>query len=231
MKQGVGDRMKFNYEEAYKIRMPSRLPVILRLDGKNFHSFTRKMERPFDEKFIDTMAELAKFLCEETHTAQIAYIQSDEISILLHNYKKLDTSPYFANEVQKIASISAGLASSWFTSAYQKQAVFDARVFVLPEAEVVNYFIWRQQDASRNSIAMMAQSKFSPKQLHKKNTNEMQEMMFQKDGMNWNDLPTYKKRGICIFKANDGGWEIDRDIPLFTENRNYIADLLGIEEN
>ena len=231
MKQGIGDRMKFNYEEAYKIRMPIRLPVIVRIDGKTFHSFTRKMERPFDEGFIESMAELTKYLCEQTHTAQIGYVQSDEISILLHNYKKLDTSPYFANEVQKIASISAGLASSWFSLKYGREAVFDARCFVLPEAEVVNYFIWRQQDASRNSIAMVAQSKFSPKELHKKNTNEMQEMMFQKDGTNWNDLGTYKKRGISVIKSSEGGWKIDKDIPLFTENRGYIEDLLAEDES
>ncbi len=228
---GIGLRMKNNYEEAYKIRLPMRMPVILRIDGNCFHQFTRKIkaERPFDEGFIKNMAKTAQYLCEQLMGVQIAYIQSDEISILLHNYKKLDSEPWFGNELQKIVSISSGMASAYFTNIYNLPAVFDSRAFVLPEAEVTNYYHWRQIDATRNSISMLAQSKFSHKQLLNKNREQMQEMMFQKDGTNWNDLATYLKRGFCVIKSNKG-WIIDWDIPIFTQNRDYIEKLLEVEE-
>lgn len=255
MKQTLGDRMKANYEKAFSIYMPYRFPVIIRLDGKNFHGFTRKMKRPFDEDFIDNMKFLTKYLCEEIQTTVFAYSQSDEISLLLHPYKKLDSQPWFLNEIQKVSSIAAGLASSYFSLKYQKTAIFDARCFIVPEAEVVNYFIWRQQDMTRNSIHMFAQSKFSHKELQDKNTKQMQEMVWQKDKSNWNDLDTYKKRGFAVYKISwhsdektetviqgkDGkphrikindmsNWEIDLDIPIFSKDRDFIHKWLNVEE-
>lgn len=226
MKKQIGDRMKYNYEEAYKVRLPMRIPIVIRLDGKNFHTYTKKMKRPYDEDFINNMVQLSQWLCKEIQTAQFTYVQSDEISIFLHSYKKLDSEPWFNNEIQKIVSVSAGMASAYFTDINKRIAVFDSRVFIIPETELVNYFIWRQQDATRNSISMLAQSKFSHKQLLKKNTKEMQEMIFQKDGTNWNNLPTYLKRGIVSTKES-----IDLNIPIFTQNRDYINKFLKIEED
>lgn len=228
-KDSLGTRMKDNYEKAFSYRLPSRMPIILRLDGKSFHSFTKGMDKPFDENLVDLMSELAWYMCTNTHTAQLAYVQSDEISILLHNYKKLDTCPYFSNEVQKICSVSAGMASSYLSLKYGREAIFDARVFVLPESEVVNYFVWRQLDATRNSISMVAQSKFTQKELNGKSSKEMQEMMFQKDGTNWDKLPTRYKRGVAV-KKYTGVWTIDNSIPKFTEDRDYITRLLNTEE-
>lgn len=224
MKKQIGDRMKTNYEEAYKHYLPMRMPTILRLDGKTFHTFTKKMDRPYDGAFIENMANLAKWLVEEVQTARCAYVQSDEISLLLIPYNKFDTEAWFCNEIQKMVSISAGMASAYFTGLYRKLAVFDARAFVLPEAEVVNYFIWRQQDATRNSIQMLAQSLYSHKELHKKNTDDLQEMIFQK-GKNWNNLPAYLKRGIIATSEL-----IDKDIPIFTQDRSYFDKFLAIEE-
>lgn len=224
MKDSLGDRMKTNYEQAYKIYMPHRMPVIIRLDGKTFHTFTKKMNRPFDEEFVKNMAELSKYLVKELQTAVFAYAQSDEISILLHDYKKLATQPLYNNEIQKLTSISAGLASSFFSLIYSKEAVFDSRVFTLPEAEVCNYFIWRQKDASRNSIQMLARSLYSHKQLVNKNTSDLNELIFAK-GQNWNNIETKFKRGYCIKNGN-----IDFDIPLFNEDRNYIEDILQVEQ-
>jgi len=224
----LGDRMKQYYEKPYNIQLPHRLPVIIRVDGKTFHTFTKDMERPFDDEFIEAMYSLALHLCEKTHTAQFAYTQSDEISLLLHPYKKLDTNAYFNNEIQKISSVTAGIASSFMTQWYNREAVFDARCFVLPEAEVVNYFLWRQQDATRNSISMCAQSLYSHKELHGKSSAQRQEMIFQK-GLNWNDLPTYKKRGSAVVKSSLG-WEVDLDIPIFSQDRLYIERLLEEED-
>jgi tRNA(His) 5'-end guanylyltransferase len=226
----IGARMKNNYEKPWNIYLPWRMPVIIRLDGKNFHSFTRRMKRPFDQELIDRMVNLAKHLCEEVSTTQFAYSQSDEISLLLNPYKKLDTEPFFRNELQKICSITAGMASAFFSAEYGAPVVFDARTFVLPEDEVCNYFIWRQQDATRNSISMVAQSLFSDKELFEKNNNQKQEMIFQKSGQNWNDYPTFQKRGFCVTRSVGEKWIADMDIPEFTKDRDYVNQYLEVVE-
>jgi tRNA(His) guanylyltransferase len=173
MSDSLGDRMKSNYENIYKLELPHRIPVII----KGFS------------------IELTLVLCRQISTTVFAYSQSDEISLLLHNYKRLDTQPWFNNEIQKIVSVAAGIASGHFSLAYGKLATFDARAFVSPEAEVANYFIWRQKDAERNSIQMLAQSHFSHKQLYLKKIPDLHDMLHEK-GINWNDLPTYKKEAF-----------------------------------
>jgi len=259
----LSGRMKQNYEQVFKYKLPERMPVIIRLDGRAFHTLTAKSEKPFDEHFITMMNETAIYLCKEIQGCQLAYIQSDEISLLLHNYKQLNSQSWFGNEIQKMCSISAGLASSYFTykfnriynlddNKYEKFRIiqFDSRCFVLPEAEVNNYFIWRQIDWTRNSVSMLAQSLYSHKELHKKNNSELQEMCFQK-GKNWNDLDVSLKRGRCIIRKNKirhsnpednisyenienmffKQWEVDNNIPIFTQDRNYIEKYLEIEED
>ena len=220
--------MKNNYEQVYNYVLPWRLPTIIRLDGKSFHTFTRGMKRPFDGGFIHMMNLLAIYLCKEIQTSQFAYVQSDEISILLHPYKKLDTQPWFVNEVQKMTSVSAGLASAWLTKEAGKIAVFDSRVFVLPEAEVVNYFIWRQQDWTRNSISMVADTFYSHKELMNKDSNQKQEMIFAK-GVNWGKLPILHRRGRTILKTAVG-WIVDDKPPIFNKSRKYIEKYLKIDE-
>ena len=226
----IEERMKNYYEKPFNYVLPMRIPVIMRLDGKCFHTFTKNFFRPFDETLHIHMMTVSKILCEQIMGAQIAYTQSDEISIFLHNYKKINSQAWFNNEIQKMVSISAGIASSYFSRVYTKEVIFDSRVFTIPESEVCNYFVWRQQDASRNSIQMCAQSKFSHKELLNKSTSELQEMMFQKDGFNWDKLDIYKKRGTCIRKDRiTNEWKNDEDIPLFTQDRDYINRLLEVD--
>jgi len=220
---GIGDRMKQYYEQVWNFKLPLRMPVIIRLDGKNFHNFTKKMNRPFDGNLIHDMAKTSKLLFEEIQTTVFAYCQSDEISLLLHNYRKLESQALFNNEIQKLVSISAGVASSFMSRIYDKTVILDSRAFVIPETEVANYFIWRQLDATRNSISMLAQSLYSHNELNKKNSKEMQDMIIAR-GKNWNNLQSYEKRGFCI-----KGEEIDWNIPIFTQDRKYIEDLLKIE--
>lgn len=227
-KQSLGDRMKNYYENPFKIKLPMRMPVIIRLDGRAFHTYTRKCKKPFDSILIERMINTAKYLCENIQGAELAYTQSDEISILLHNYKRLNSGSWFDNEVQKIVSISAGMASSYFSMDAGKLLQFDSRVFVLPEQEVCNYFIWRQQDWERNSIQMLAQSLYSHKELHKKNNSQLQELCFKK-GKNWNDLSIQIKRGTCIVK-DEIDWSIDYNIPIFTKERDYIEKRLSVIE-
>ena len=221
----LGDRMK-GYERACRTVLPRRIPVILRVDGKAFHTLTRACDRPFDEGLMRAMDRVAVALCEEAQGAALAFVQSDEVSVLLHNYRHLNTDAWFDNEVQKLASVSASIAAARFTQDWGP-AHFDARVFVLPEAEVCNYFIWRQQDASRNSLQMATRAFYSHREVEDKNTSEMHEMLHAK-GVNWNDYPVGCKRGRAVVRATfeEGGvarhrWRVDAP-PIFTEDRNYV---------
>ncbi len=220
----IGERMKAYYEKPYNIVLPMRMPVIIRLDGKGFHQLTKNMDKPFDNEFVEMMIAIGTYLVEEIQGAVFAYGQSDEISILLHNYKRLDSQGWFANEIQKMVSISAGLASGFFSKLVKKIVVFDSRVFVLPEVEVANYFIWRQQDATRNSIQMLARSLYSHKECYKKNTKQLQDMIVAK-GKNWNDIETRFKRGWTVLDRSGSHLEP----PIFTKDRDYIERFLKVE--
>jgi tRNA(His) guanylyltransferase len=238
----LGDRMK-GYERAARSALTRRLPVIVRVDGKAFHTWTRGCARPFDDGLIAAMNAAACRLCEEMQGAALAFVQSDEISVLLHNYRRLASAAWFDNEVQKMVSVSASIAAAVLTSCSramfaegERLAFFDARVFVLPESEVCNYFIWRQQDAARNSVQMMAQAIFSQRELHGCDTRELQEMIYQKTGQNWNDLPAHQKRGRCVVRetTGEGGamrstWGIDTYTPFFTTERAYIERHMAVE--
>lgn len=246
-KDSLGDRMK-NYENSFKFVLPSRLPVILRVDGKAFHTYTKNCQKPFDFNLMEVMNLTAIELCKEIQGAQIAYIQSDEISILIHGYKNLNSQSWFNNEIQKMVSISAAIASSTFTAnsgliwnGKIKSAYFDSRIFIIPESEVCNYMLWRENDMVRNSIQMLARSLYSHKECNNKNCSELQEMCFQKE-KNWNDLPTNLKRGRCVIKeyyktpsGSDGvyairsKWIIDNEIPIFSQDRNYIEKYFQTE--
>ena len=220
-------RMKTNYENRSKTFLTRRVPVIMRLDGKSFHTFTKGLDKPFDEGLIEDMQQTAIFLCQNIQGAKCAYVQSDEISILITDYDTLQTDAWFDYNVQKMTSISAGFAASKFNQLRFKRklkditeldgnlptfvveqiedsldytlANFDSRVSNYPKEEVINYFLARQKDAVKNSIAMLAQSLYSPNELNGVNQSQMQELCFQK-GYNWNDLPFYKKRGSFIIK-------------------------------
>lgn len=228
-KTSLGDRMKGYYENRCRYFLPRRTNTIIRLDGKAFHTYTRGLEKPFDTQFIIDMQETTKFLCKSIQGVKLGYVQSDEISLWLTDYDKITTEAWFDGNIQKITSISAAMASTYFSKKRGDTALFDSRIFTIPEIdEVINYFIWRQQDATRNSIQSLAQSLYSHKELHKKNTDELQELCFQK-GHNWNDLPTYLKRGICCIKNSDAynlerpWWDVDTDIPIFTQDRTYLV--------
>lgn len=255
----LGDRMK-DYENTSHIRLTKKLPVIIRLDGKAFHTFTRGFNKPFDDVLMKVMQETTKYLCANIMNCKMAYTQSDEISLLLIDYETRESQPWFENNLQKMVSVSASMATLAFNKAfieivndnhgniedvfdcskYTKKyntAMFDSRAFVLPQYEVCNYFIWRQQDATRNSVQMVAQSMFSHKELHGLSCDQLQEKMWQEKNVNWNDYSIPKKRGSCIIKEqyeNNGvirnRWIVDKDIPIFTQERDYI-NMYVFEDN
>lgn len=290
----LGKRMKGFYEQIPKTKLMRRTPVIIRLDGKAFHTFTRGFDKPFDEILIKAMQETTKYLCENIQGCVLGYTQSDEITLVLVDYKKLNSAAWFDYEVQKMCSVAASMATMAFNielreavniqfhndfkkrglhdmlnfdsddewdKAYAQleeyyddkyyskvgTAMFDARCFNIPKEEVTNCIYWRQLDATRNSIQMVGQANFSHKELHGKSCNMIQDMLMTQKNINWNDLPTYQKRGSCVIKnrmvsepygnrmmtteVSNGHWFVDKEIPIFKgDGRKYIDDLVFVGE-
>ena len=254
----LGDRMKNNYENITRYYLTRRMPVIIRIDGRAFHTFTRGFKKPFDDILVSTMQDTMKYLCENIQGCVLGYTQSDEISLVLTDYAELTTDAWFGNNLQKMCSVSASMAtvafnkffydnmpaeeenSGTYYKALEKGAMFDSRVFTIPKEEVCNYLIWRQQDATRNSIQSVGQANFSQKELHGKSCNKIQDMLMLQKGINWNDYSSTLKRGSCCIKTViqdlstevKGGespiskWVIDNEIPIFTQDRNYVEKLI-----
>lgn len=243
----LGNRMK-EYEAVSKNRLTNRTPVIIRLDGKAFHTWTKKLTPakfeidPFNQDMHEMMVYATGHIMQNMQNVEIAYTQSDEISILMNDWKKLTTAQWYGNNIQKMVSVTASAASAAFNYIAQNKgyitcaqdlALFDSRAFNIPKEEVNNYFLWRQQDATRNSINMLGQHWFSHQQLQGKNVSQVQDMLMDLDptGINWNDLDVWKKRGTCIVKELTGvnsasPWAIDYNIPIFSQDRNYIEQHL-----
>ncbi len=199
-KTALGDRMK-RYEQPTRFVLPRRTYTILRVDGRAFHRYLRGAQRPYDAEFATAMDKVAQALCAEITGAQFAYTQSDEISVLYTDFSSHQTEPWFGGVLAKQLSIGASIATQTLNAEHDGRAHFDARVFTMSDAvEVANHFLWRQQDAVRNSIAMAAQAKFSHKQLHGVNTDQMQAMLWEQHRINWNDYPVRFKRGGITVK-------------------------------
>jgi len=246
MNTSLGDRMK-EYEYSFRYTLPRRTYTIIRIDGKAFHTYTKELRKPFDEGLIKDMNNTAIYLCEQIMGAKFAYVQSDEISILITDFDALETQPWFKNNIQKMVSVAASMATAKFNQLRlfryfagpkdnivtndsqidtigehymegvnledvrddiasfcnylpikNKLAEFDARIWQIPQqVEVYNYFMWRQQDAIKNSISTVAQSLYSHGQLQNKNSEEKKEMILRA-GVNWDNLDSDKKFGRLI---------------------------------
>lgn len=238
MSNSLASRMKEQYENRTTCLLPRRTYTIIRIDGKSFHSYTRNLERPFDSRLIECMDRTAIELCKSIQGSNFGYVQSDKISILLTDFATIDTAAWYDNNLQKMVSVSASAATMAFNQSAAElglppTALFDARAFTIPDREeVLNYFIWRQQDAVRNSIQAVAQSLYSPKELHGKNYSDLQEMMFQK-GVNWSEdfVPRCKRGSAIVKQYTPGGceagprssWIADPDTPVFTKDRVFLG--------
>lgn len=259
-KDSLGDRMK-QYENVSRNYLTRKVPVIIRVDGKAFHTFTSGMKRPFDDILMSAMQQTMKALCEQVQGCVFGYTQSDEITLVLTDYKNIKTDAWFGYNIQKMASIAASTATAAFNKSFASlvythifdddemtdyaykmfnkkwNAVFDARCFSIPKDEVCNCLIWRQQDATRNSIESVGHAYFSQSALNKKSCNAIQEMLFSERGINWNDYPDDCKRGACCIKTTQtvvsngseverSRWIIDKHIPIFTKDREYVEKFL-----
>lgn len=215
----LGDRMKM-YENASKFKFTRRMPLIIRLDGKAFHTFTKGMDKPFDKWLINAMQQTTQYLVNNIQGCKLGYTQSDEISLLLTDYDNFDTEAWFDKKVQKVVSIAASMATAYFNEFQLNNgglALFDARAFVISKEEVANYFIWRQQDWTRNSIQMVAQANFPKKTLFGISCNELQNKLLTEKDINWSNYASHLKRGACVTLE-----KIDLNIPIFSIEREYI---------
>jgi|TARA_R110000851_G_scaffold56073_3_gene131226 tRNA(His) guanylyltransferase len=224
MKDVLGNRIKDSFENRAKTKLIRKCPVIIRLDGKSFGKFTKGFKRPFDDSFIDMMDKAALYLCKEIQGAKMAYVQSDEISILLTDFDTPETQAWFDYSVQKMTSVSSSFATSAFNKNLLKYyldtngseetimsieredlkfANFDSRVFsVSREEDVIDYFVWRMKDAEKNSISMLAQSMFSHKTLDGVSGRDKIEMC-QDKGVDWNEMPSGQRFGRIISKQTE----------------------------
>lgn len=218
----LAKRMK-DYEFVTRDYLMKRVPVIVRLDGVAFHTFTKGMKRPFDDEvLLEAMRLTMLELCKWASGCVFGYTQSDEITLVLTDYKTLNTEPFYGYSVQKLVSLFASKATLWFNKYFSQlvdtvygdkdtkeaetyrskvmSASFDCRVFNVPKEEVQNNLYWRQLDASRNSVAQVAHCYFSKTELYKKTNSDMQDMLMLQKGVNWNDFPARLKRGSCCVK-------------------------------
>lgn len=275
----LGDRMK-EYESRNQYFLQRRTPVCIRVDMRAGHTLTRGFARPFDEVFGNAMVRTMEYCAKNIGNCVFAYCQSDEITFILIDYAKLETDAWFDYRTDKLCSISASMATMAFNKffeaevgkwAYENQsnsnindlrntyynatlkgAMFDSRCFNIPKEEVCNLIYWRQLDATRNSIQMVGQANFSHAELQGKSCNDIQDMLHEQKGTNWNDYPTRWKRGVAchrvpgepiakdvVVKGEVIGksyqetwkWEIDYEMPILKgEDRAYVDNLIFIGE-
>lgn len=253
-KLSLGDRMK-GYEGVSRHYLIKRMPVIIRIDGKNFHSFTKGFKKPFDDILVKVMQDTTLELCERVEGCVMGYTQSDEISLVLCDYHKLDTEAWFGNNLWKLCSVSASIATSAFNKYFRNASIgvsekyerridkanFDSRAFNIPREEVCNYLIWRQKDAVRNSVQSTAQAHFSHKRLEGVACDKALDMLKAEKGVVWEEYPLHLQRGSCCIKSpvilNEGTdneiirnkWGIDLKIPVFSDNRDYVEKRIDFE--
>ena len=229
--QSLGDRIKSNYENRAKSYLTRRTPVIIRLDGCHFSSFTKGFSKPFDPIIISSMVNAAKKTAKEMQGFQFAYIQSDEAQFFLRDYAELNSEAWFDYSVNKIVSVSASLMTANFNQSISnacpnimKLATFDGRAFNIPKEEVVNSFLFRALDYERNSLSMYCQSIFSHKDLMNKNGPAKHEMLHSV-GKNWTtDCSEQERNGTFLIRTENGIIERTDILP----NYNDIAKVLDL---
>ena len=258
IKDDLGTRMKKFYEEVPKTKLMRRVPVAIRIDGKAFHTFTRGFQKPFDSILMTSMQETMKYLCENIQGCVFGYTQSDEITLILIDYQKFTSSAWFDYEVQKVCSIAASMATMAFNkfftknvnyfemthehddtineycttlvNATEKGAMFDARCFNIPKEEVANLVYWRQREAMRNSVQMVAQANFPHKELQGLNQEALKGKLHLEKNIIWDNYPIYKQRGTAVYKSTSGEWIVDKCMPILKENWDYIRNLINVGE-
>jgi tRNA(His) guanylyltransferase len=206
--ENLGDLQKdFEREEAGRSIMPG-IPVLARLDGRGFSKFTEGMKRPYDLDMGHCMKMVSRHLLEESN-AKLVYTQSDEITLCWPNTDEDQTKIFFNGKYQKLCSILAAIASvrfntyiqAFFSSKRILCPVFDCRVWQVPSLDVAaNNFLWREMDATKNSISMAASEYYTSRELMHRSSKERLRMLESK-GVDWTKYPDHFKRGSYFKKV------------------------------
>ena len=251
-------RMKAR-EAAVGCALPPKMPAVLRVDGRAFHTLTRGFDRPFDATIEDCIERVALALCAEIGTATLAYCQSDEVSVLLVDYPNPATEQWFGGRRSKMESVAASVATAAFSEGLYAalgtcadavradllrsrlfRAHFDARAFPVPVHDAPNYFLWRQRDAVRNSVMAAGRAVLPHRRMHGMRRDGVLAAL-REAGSPWEDLPTRQRRGLAVVRrpttraAPDGGavegseWFADTEPPDFGDDRGYVASRLGAD--
>lgn len=204
----LGDRVKYFETIFAKNSLDEDKPICVRIDGKAFHTYTRGLGRPYDQRLSQAMIDTMNFLIEKTD-ARLGYTQSDEISLVFFK-TALKQQAMFAGREQKLTSVLASMATAKFNSEVMKNipektdmlAFFDCRIWNVPTLkDAAEVFVWRQEDAIKNAISMAASAEYSTKQLHGKKSREKIEMLKEK-GIDWLSYPEFFKSGTFARKSN-----------------------------
>ena len=242
-----GDRMKMY--ESFETRLMPGLPIVVRLDGNGFSKYTRRLEKPYDERMSKLMISTTSYLMKKYSKIQVGYTQSDEISLIMKHeyYNPIE----FDGRIQKLCSILSGTASSYFAvnakeilldNVSNDYPVFDCRIFSVPDmVEASNHILWRENDATKNSVQCAGQSNFSHKQMLGLSNNQVQEKLLLEKNINWNDYPVFFKRGMYIVREKffddklncERNKLVEKDFgnPLKSFELNKRLELLGLNDN
>ena len=233
----LSDRIK-GYEKTFNLTAMRRMPLIVRVDGRAFHTFTKQMNKPFDASFIEAMVQAAELVAEEIQGFKVAYIQSDEATFLMTDYDTLQTQGWFDYDLFKVVSITASIMTAGFNDAMSRLnpkaiadvlPIFDSRAFNVPVDDVVNTFLWRARDWERNSVQMYGRANFSQKEMHGKKVPDVRDML-RDIGKEWLDLSPVEKNGT--FLVREGGKIVRRTdiMPNYAEIKNLIGGLIIAKE-
>lgn len=220
------------YEAVTDIVLTQRMPLIIRVDGRSFHHLLKRAHKPYDERVMRIMKNVCQALVSEISGSKIAYSFSDEISLLATDYDALNTEAWFGKRLQKLVSVASSIATLAFNQSAKNwwedvaKATFDARAFVIPKDDVNNYFLWRQRDCERCSLNALCLVHFSHKKLQNLKAPQRHELLHTKD-VNWNDRKAWEKRGFCVLQDKSE----DLDIPIFSQNHNYIDRFVDLNND
>lgn len=235
----LGDRMK-SYESVSRYTLARKVPVIVRVDGRSFHTWTRGLHKPFDTDLVEAMSNATRHLADSIQGCRLAYVQSDEASFLLTDWDRPESEPWFGYDLAKVVSLAASGMTAMFndcargagllstakddTLYVRSPAQFDARAFNVPFDDVANYFLWRAKDWRRNSIQMAAQAHFSAKQIHGKKLDELCSML---DGIgeSWLSLPDHLRCGQFYLPAS--GTFLDHVSPFYSTVEALVSKCTG----
>lgn len=222
-----GDRIKAFEQVSAKETLDEDLPLCVRIDGKAFHTFTKGLKRPYDERLSQAMIETMNFLVEKTD-ARLGYTQSDEISLVYFKMAQNQQS-YFGARVQKLVSVLASMSTAKFNEEMRKNipekadvfAYFDCRVWNVPSLQdAADVFIWRQEDAIKNAVSMAASAYYSHKFLHGKNSIEKKQLLADK-GIMWDEFPEF-------FKSGTFAQRLHKEVAL-TDDMKGFASNTGVD--